>query len=36
MIDQSGIVFFSKISKTHGGRAKAAELIEVMMNRKAG
>jgi thioredoxin-dependent peroxiredoxin len=36
MIDQSGIVFFSKISKTHGGRAKAAELLEVMMNRKAG
>jgi thioredoxin-dependent peroxiredoxin len=36
MIDQSGIVFFSKISKTHGGRAKAAELLEVLMKRKSG
>jgi thioredoxin-dependent peroxiredoxin len=36
LIDQKGIVFFSKISKSHGGRTKAAELLEVLMKRKAG
>ena len=36
LIDQKGTVFFSKISKTHGGRTKAAELLEVLMKRKAG
>jgi len=36
LIDQKGIVFFSKISKAHGGRTKAAELLEVLMKRKAG
>ncbi len=36
MIDQKGIVFFSKISKSHGGRTKAAELLEVLMKRKLG
>jgi thioredoxin-dependent peroxiredoxin len=35
LIDQKGIVFFSRISKTHGGRTKAAELLEVLMKRKA-
>lgn len=34
LIDQKGIVFFSKISKTHGGRTKAAELLEVLMKKK--
>ena len=36
LIDQHGVVFFSKISKTHGGRTKAAELLEVLMKRKSG
>jgi peroxiredoxin len=36
LIDQKGIIFFSKISKTHGGRAKADELLEALMKRKAG
>jgi len=36
LIDQSGIIFFSKISKNHGGRTKGAELLEVLMKRKAG
>lgn len=36
LVDQKGVVFFSKISKTHGGRTKAAELIEVLMKRKMG
>lgn len=35
LIDQKGIVFFSKISKTHGGRTKAAELLDVLTKRKA-
>lgn len=35
LIGQKGSVFFSKISKTHGGRTKAAELLEVLMKRKA-
>ena len=36
LIDQKKIVFFSKVSKTHGGRTKAAELIEMLMKRKVG
>jgi thioredoxin-dependent peroxiredoxin len=35
LIDQKGIVFFSKISKKHGGRTKAAEVLEILMKRKA-
>ena len=30
LIDQKGTVFFSKISKTHGGRTKATELVELL------
>lgn len=36
LIDQKGIVFFSKISKNHGGRTKASELLEVLMKRRSG
>ena len=35
LIDQKGIVFFSKISKSHGGRTKAAELLEVLLKKKS-
>jgi len=28
------MVFFRKISKGHGGRTKAAEILEVLNNRK--
>lgn len=34
LIDPKGIVFFAKISKTHGGRASAAELIEALAKKK--
>ncbi len=34
LIDQKGTVFFAKISKTHGGRASAAELIEALTKKK--
>lgn len=34
LIDQKGIVFFAKVSKTHGGRASAAELIEALNKKK--
>lgn len=34
LIDQKGIVFFAKVSKTHGGRTNAAELLEVLAKRK--
>ena len=34
LIDQKGIVFFAKISKTHGGRASAAELLEALAKQK--
>lgn len=30
LLDQKGIVFFAKISKTHGGRTKAGELLEIL------
>ena len=36
LIDEKGIVFFSKISKNHGGRTKASELLEVLMKRRSG
>jgi peroxiredoxin len=36
LIDEKGIVFFAKISKTHGGRTKSAEILEALMKRKAG
>lgn len=35
LIDQKGVVFFAKISKSHGGRTKASELLEVLANKKA-
>jgi peroxiredoxin len=28
LIDQKGVVFYAKVSKTHGGRTKAAEILE--------
>lgn len=34
LIDQKGIVFFAKISKTHGGRATASELLEALTKKK--
>ncbi len=34
LIDQKGIVFFAKVSKTHGGRASAAELMEALAKKK--
>ncbi len=34
LIDQKGTVFFAKISKTHGGRASATELIEALAKKK--
>jgi peroxiredoxin len=30
VIDQKGIVFFAKISRSHGGRSSAREVIEVL------
>lgn len=30
LIDRKGIIFFAKISKTHGGRTKAGELLEIL------
>lgn len=30
VIDKDGIVFFAKVSRTHGGRTSAAETIEVL------
>lgn len=35
LIDRDGIVFFSQVSKTHGGRTKAADLLEVLRKKKA-
>lgn len=35
LIDRKGIVFYSKVSKTHGGRTKAAELIEILRKKVA-
>ena len=34
LIDPQGMIFFRKISKGHGGRTKAAEILEVLNNRK--
>ncbi|MCW5966992.1 MAG: AhpC/TSA family protein [Blastocatellales bacterium] len=34
LVDQNGIVFFSKISKSHGGRTRAAEILDILMNKK--
>lgn len=34
LIDQKGIVFYAKVSKTHGGRTKAAEILEALAKRK--
>ncbi len=34
LIDQKGVVFFAKISKTHGGRTSAIELIEALAKQK--
>jgi peroxiredoxin len=33
LIDKQGSIFFRKISKTHGGRTTAAEIIAVLNNR---
>ena len=35
LIDQKGVVFFARVSKTHGGRTKAAEIIETLSARKS-
>jgi peroxiredoxin len=34
LIDSSGVVFFSKIVKEHGGRTTAAEILDVLPKRK--
>ena len=34
LVDQKGTVFFAKISKTHGGRATASELLEALAKKK--
>lgn len=34
LLDQTGTVFFAKVSKTHGGRTNAAELLEILAKRK--
>lgn len=36
LIDQQGVVFYAKISKTHGGRTKAAEILEALTSKKMG
>ena len=36
MIDQQGVIFFSKIVKKHGGRATAAEILDALPKQKAG
>ncbi len=33
LLDQKGIVFFAKVSKTHGGRTKAAEILDVLAKK---
>lgn len=35
LIDQNGTVFFAKVSKSHGGRTKAAELLEELTKKKS-
>lgn len=34
LIDRQGVVFFAKVSKTHGGRTKANEVLEILMKKK--
>ena len=36
LIDQRGIVFFAKISKSHGGRTNAAEIFDALLKKKTG
>jgi peroxiredoxin len=36
LIDQQGIVFFARISRSHAGRTRAAEILEVLTKRRAG
>jgi peroxiredoxin len=36
LINQKGIVFYAKISKTHGGRTTAAEILDALIKKKAG
>jgi peroxiredoxin len=35
LIDDQGVIFFSKIVKEHGGRTTAAEVLDAMPKRKA-
>lgn len=35
LIDRSGVVFFEKISREHGGRTTAAEIMDVLTKLKA-
>ena len=35
IIDRQGVIFFSKIVKEHGGRTKAAEVLDAMPKSKA-
>lgn len=34
LIDSKGMIFFTRISKTHGGRTTAAEVLELFRNEK--
>ncbi|MDX2033609.1 MAG: redoxin domain-containing protein [Blastocatellia bacterium] len=34
LIDQKGVVFFARVSKTHGGRTKATEILEALAARR--
>jgi peroxiredoxin len=36
LIDPQGVIFFSKISKEHGGRTTAAEILDALAKHKAG
>jgi peroxiredoxin len=36
LIDQQGVVFFSKIVKEHGGRTTAAEILDALPKRRPG
>ncbi len=36
LIDQRGVVFFAKISKSHGGRTNAAEMLDALLKKKTG
>ncbi len=35
LIDRSGVVFFAKISREHGGRTTAAAIMDVLSKLKA-